>query len=454
MTPFFALSVRVTAGLVPLTVFLSTVFCFAAPPPVPSTETVQAFVGARIIPIAGPEIVDGTLLIHKGKIIAVGQRASVTVPPGAQVHDVKGKVLFPGLVDTHSHIGGGAGGDSSSAIQPDARIYDALNVHDESLQRAQAGGVTTVNVMPGSGHLLSGQTLYLKLRDNARTIDDLLIYNKDGSVAYGVKMANGTNSIRPASGFPGTRAKSAAMIRARFIQAQEYRDKINAANGNKAKMPPRDLGLETLGEIRDGKRVVHHHSHRADDIMTVLRLAKEFGFKVVLHHVSEGWKVADEIAKAGVPCSVIMIDSPGGKLEAKEARFETGAILDKAGALVAFHTDDYITDSRLLLRSAALANRAGMSRIKALEALTTAGAKMLEMQDRIGALEAGKDADFVILSGDPLSVYTLVQETWVDGMKVFDRTNPKARLIAEGGYGATRGQTNHLEEDRDAGGGR
>ena len=198
---------------------------------------------------------------------------------------------------------------------------------------------------------------------------------------------------------------------------------------------------EALLEAMDGKRVVHHHTHRQDDILTVLRLQKEFGFRVVLHHVSEGWMVADEIAAAKAPCSVIVIDSPGGKLEAARLSLETGAILDRAGALVGFHTDDGITDSRLFLRSAAIAVRAGMDRQKALEAVTIANARMLDMQDRVGTLEVGKDADFVLLSGDPLSVYTRVLQTWVDGGKVFDLTDPKDKLLANGGYGASNDQS-------------
>ncbi|MGH7179914.1 MAG: amidohydrolase family protein, partial [Tepidisphaeraceae bacterium] len=259
-----------------------------------------------------------------------------------------------------------------------------------------------------------------------------------------MKMANGTNSIRPGGVFPGTRAKSAALVREQFVKAQEYREKIKRANGDPTKMPERDLSMEALLEVLDGKRVVHHHTHRHDDILTVLRLQKEFGFKVVLHHVSEGWKVADQIAAAGVPCSVIVVDSPGGKPEAQDMTFATGAILDKAGALVGFHTDDYITDSRLFLRSAALGVRAGMPRDKALFALTMAGAIMLDMKDRVGSLEAGKDADFIILSGDPLSVYTHVLETYVEGKKVFDRSDPKDHLLAVGGYGASKDQISHL----------
>src|SRR5690606_20555199 len=150
--------------------------------------------------------------------------------------------------------------------------------------------------------------------------------------------------------------------------------------------------------------------------------------------------VAKEIAAAKVPCSVIVIDSPGGKLEAARLSLQTGAILDAAGVLVGFHTDDGITDSRLFLRSAALAVRAGMDRQKALEAVTIANARMLDMEQRIGTLTVGKDADFIVLSGDPLSVYTRVQQTWVEGAKVFDLSDPKDRLMATGGYGASNDQ--------------
>jgi imidazolonepropionase-like amidohydrolase len=170
--------------------------------------------------------------------------------------------------------------------------------------------------------------------------------------------------------------------------------------------------------------------------MTVLRLAKEFSLRVVLHHVSEGWKVAREIAAAKIPCSVIVIDSPGGKLEARDMTFRNGKVLDEAGVRVAFHTDDWITDSRVFTRSAALAVRAGMNRDRAIEGLTIAGAEMLGLENRIGTIAPGKDADFAILSGDPLSVYTRVLETWVEGKKAFDLSDPDDALYAEGGKGA------------------
>lgn len=409
----------------------------AQPPPIP-----RAFIGAKIFPIGAPEIENGTLLIRGDRIIAVGPADQVRIPDDAWQVDVRGKVIMPGLVDTHSHIGGGWGGDSSSPIQPDVRILDSINVRDSGFRKAQAGGLTTLNVMPGSGHLLSGQTIYMKNK-RGRTIEDVVIRDPAGNILGGIKMANGTNSHREPP-FPATRAKSAALVRQKFVKAQEYRRKLEKGREDPEKMPERDLEMEALVEVLERRWVVHHHTHRNDDIVTVLRLAKEFGFKVVLHHVSEGWKVAEEIAAADVPCSIILVDSPGGKIEAMNLIMETGGVLERAVVLTAFHTDDPITDSRLFLRMAALGVRAGMSREKALEALTIAGAKMLDLDHRIGSLEPRKDADFIILTGDPLSVYTKVQQTWIDGELVFDLDNPDDRIFAVGGYGAGKDQAMHL----------
>ena len=401
----------------------------------PAQERPVAFVGARIHTMAGSVIDDGAVLLRDGKIAAVGTRAAVQVPDGAEVHDVSGLVIVPGLVDTHSHIGGPFAADGSEPIQPECRSLDAVNVRDAGFQKAQAGGITTANVMPGSGHLLSGQTLYLKLRD-AKVIDDLLLFDSDGAIAGGVKMANGTNSQR-ATPFPGTRGKSAALVRESFLAARDYRAKIEAADGDASKLPARDLGMETLLDILDRKRVVHHHTHRHDDVLTVLRLQEEFGFRVVLHHVSEAWKIADEIARAEAPCSIIVLDSPGGKHEAVDLDWRSGGVLEKAGVSVSIHTDDPITDSRLFLRSAALAVRAGMSREGALAALTIEAARQLDLADRIGSLERGKDGDLVILSGDPFSVSTRVLETWIEGVRVFDLDDERDRTWAEGGVGAS-----------------
>lgn len=401
-------------------------------------ERPTAFFGATIYPISSEPIENGVLVVHQGKITAVGG-ANTGIPGNAERIDVTGKVIMPGLVDTHSHIGRGDGGDASSATHPDVRIVDAIDARSDTFRKARTGGVTTVNVMPGSGHLLSGQTVYLKLRD-ADTIYDLLIEKDiENGIIGGIKMANGTNSIRQ-SPFPGTRARSAAMQRALFVRAQEYQKKVQAAAGDASKLPPRDLQMEAMVEVLEGKRVVHFHTHRHDDILTVLRLKREFGFKLVLHHVSDAWMVADEIAAAGVPSSIINIDSPGGKLEAMNLLFKSGAALEKAGADFAYHTDDGITDSRLFLRMAAQGVKVGLSREKALESLTLAGARMLELDHRLGSLDRNKDADFIILNGDPLSVYTFVEQTWIDGQKVYDRDIPDQKKYSTGGYEVFRGE--------------
>ncbi|MDX9910294.1 MAG: amidohydrolase family protein [Phycisphaerales bacterium] len=408
-------------------------------------ETPTAFINARVIPIDGAEIDRGYVIVRDGKIVAVGAGDA----PGqgraerAEV-DCAGKVVMPGLVDTHSHIGGIGGADGSGPIQPGVRVRDSINVRDSGFRRALAGGLTTVNIMPGSGHLSSGQTVYAKLRfgDEVRTIDDITIWNEGHTPAGGLKMANGTNSQRGGGGaFPGTRGRSAFLVRNAFIKAQEYKQKLDAARRedgsvDESKLPERDLDMEVLVEVLEGKRVVHHHTHRHDDIMTVLRLADEFGFRVVLHHVSDGWLVADEIASAHAGVSAILVDSPGGKHEAVGLRFETPGVLERAGAVTALHTDDWITDSRLLLRMAGLAVRGGMTRQGALESVTIAGAKLLDLEDRVGSLTPGKDADLIILSGDPLSVYTVVEQTYVEGRLAFDRSRPDDRLHAMGGYNA------------------
>ena len=419
-----------------ISLFLIALISFSSFPQTQPT----VFINAKIYSISGETFKNGYLLIRNRKIIEVGSMEdSLAGKEDIIVYDVKGKVIMPGLVDTHSHIGEGDGGDRSSTTHPDVRILDAVDPMSDTFKKAIAGGITTVNVMPGSGHLMSGQTVYLKMRKNAKTINDMLFCdNILNGICGGLKMANGTNSLGSPP-FSGTRSKSASIVRQLFIKAQEYKEKIKSATADPEKMPKRDIGMETLIQVLEGKRIVQFHTHRADDIITVLRLKDEFGFKVVLQHVSEGWKVAEEIAAANVPCSIIMIDSPGGKLEAINLSYKTGAVLEQAGVNVAFHTDDWITDSRLLLRSAAFGVRAGMSEAKSLEALTLAGARMLGLDNRIGSLTPGKDADFIILAGEPLSVYTKVEQTWVEGEKVFDRSNPEDKKYAVGGYEVFRG---------------
>ena len=412
------------------------------------TYSVQAqdrphvFEGAEIIPITGEPITDGVLIIQDGKIQAIGETGSISIPSNAKRFDVSGKVIMPGLVDTHSHIGEGDGGDRSAALHPDVRILDTIDPRSKTFRKALAGGITSVNIMPGSGLLMSGQTVYVKPRP-ANTIEEMLIIVDEETGIYGgLKMANGTNPLRT-DGTPGTRAKSAALVREMFIKAQEYKAKIDDADGDPEKMPSRDLQMETLIEVLEGKRIVHNHTHRHDDILTAIRLADEFGYRMVLQHVSEGWKVAEEIANSSVlGASIIALDSPGGKLEAIRLLNINGKNLEKAGASVAFHTDDPIVDSRFFLRSAALGVREGMSREKALEALTLEGARMMDIEERVGSLEPGKDADFIVLSGDPFSVYTKVEQTWIEGENVWNIENPEDREYAVGGYEIFRASAN------------
>ena len=414
-----------------------------------SQQKTVAFKGALIYPINGAPIKNGVFIIKNTKIIAVGPEGT-PIPADAEVKDVTGKIIMPGLIDTHSHLGGPEGGDNSNPLNPEVRAMDAIDPESDGFKKALAGGITTINVMPGSGHLMSGQTIYLKMR-SGKTIEDLMIINEKG-VNGGLKMANGTNSLRSNGSFPGTRAKSASLDRELFLKAVEYKNKLDKAGKDSSKLPERDLKMETLVEVLTGKRTVHFHTHKANDILTVIRLSKEFGFKPVLHHVSEGWMVADEIAKAGLFCSIINVDAPGGKMEAVNLTLKTGGILEKAGVNVAVHTDDGITDSRLFLRSAALAVRLGMSKEKAMEAVTIVGAKILDLSSRIGSLEMGKDADFIILSGEPFSVYTKVEQTWVEGSKRYDIENPADKAFLTGGYGvysSDRGEFHHHGDDEE-----
>jgi imidazolonepropionase-like amidohydrolase len=378
--------------------------------------------------VADKLLVGGTLVVRGGKIVAVAGAADpLEVPAGADVIDLKGATIIPGLVDTHSHVGvwsrpgvssNADGNEMSGPVQPAVRAIDSFNPDDPGIRMALAGGVTTANVMPGSGNVIGGQTVYVKYR--GRSIEEMRITGRAGEkeILGGLKMANGENPKGYGKGkgvAPFTRMKIAALQRETFQKAKEYKAKLDA--GTKV---DRDIALEPIVEVLGGKRTVHFHCHRADDLLTAIRISEEFGFEIVLQHATEGYRVANVLAKKKIPVSLTLIDSPGGKAETMGLLEENAAVLDKAGVTVTINTDDSITESRFMLRTGALAVRGGMNESAALKAITINAAKLLHLDHRLGSLEPGKDADFVILSGAPFSVYTRVEQTWIDGKKVFD----------------------------------
>ncbi|CAN5476782.1 hypothetical protein BH11PLA2_BH11PLA2_30000 [soil metagenome] len=403
-----------------------------------AAEPVTAFRNATIHTAVGEPIVGGTLVIRDGKIVAVGK--DVAVPEGATIIDLRGAVIIPGIVDTHSHVGiypkpsvpaHGDGNEMSGPVQPAIRALDAIDPHDPGMHMALAGGITTANIMPGSGNVIGGQTLYVKYRGN--TVEQMRLFGKldNGTeVLGGLKMANGENpkGYGKRGQAPFTRMKIAALQREQFVKAKEYQAKLKSD-----KKPDRDLALEPLVEVLEGKRTVHFHSHRADDLMTAVRIAEEFGFELVLQHATEGYRIADELAKRKIPVSLTLVESPGGKAETMGLLEENAAVLEKAGVLVSINTDDFITESRFILSTGAIAIRGGMSEAAALKALTINAAKVLHLSHRVGSLEPGKDADFVILNGPPFSTYSKVQQTWIDGKNVFDAEDNKDRSYRDGG---------------------
>jgi imidazolonepropionase-like amidohydrolase len=421
---------------------LTTVLSSTAPAAPP-----LAFRGAKILTAADKTFDSGTLVVQDGKIIAVGPADKVKVPDAATVHDVSGKVIIPGLVDSHSHLGvfsrpflpgNSDGNESTGPVQSIVRALDSLNPFDPGIRMATAGGVTTANVMPGSGNVIGGQTIYVKLR--GRSPQQMWIASRD--VLGGLKMANGENPKRtygPRGQAPGTRMKVAALQRAEFVKAQDYQRRWAAyrkklAAGEKVDPPDVDLTLEPLVEVLERKRTVHFHSHRADDILTTLRLKEEFGFELVIQHGTEAYKLLDEIARHKVPVSMTIVDSPGGKAEVVDFIEGCGAELDQRGIKVLVNTDDPVTESRFFLRTAAIPVRGGLSQDAALKAITLHAAQAMHLDHRLGSLEEGKDADFVVLSGPPFSIYTRVLQTYIEGQKVFDLSDDEQRLYQTGGF--------------------
>ncbi len=415
------------------------------------------FRGARVHTAAGPVIENGTLIIQNGRIEEVIESDRIILPPDAKIIDVTGKVIIPGLVDSHSHLGvysrpalkaNSDGNETTDPVTSIVRALDSLNPFDPGIRMANAGGITTANIMPGSANVIGGQTIYVKLRGYSPE----QMWFETPHVLGGLKMANGENPKRAYGGkgkAPSTRMKVAALQRAELIKAQEYlakwqqyREKATEFDAKKADTkkddpptpPERNIALEPLVDVLQKKRTVHFHTHRADDILTVLRLRKEFGFDLVIQHGTEAYKVLDEIAKAGVPVSLTIPDSPGGKAEVVGFIEECAAEMTKAGIKVHVNTDDPVTESRFLLRTAAITVRGGLSPDEALKTITINPAQALKLDERVGSLENGKDADFVVLSGEPFSVYSRVLETYIDGKRVFSLDNDSDRSFQTGGF--------------------
>ncbi len=412
---------------------------------VASASTV-AFVGAEVHPVVGSPG-PATLVVESGRITALD--VSAPVPEGARVIDVTGKVIIPGLVDLHSHVGGGRLHEQLGAVQPAISAIDAIDPFHPSLERARAGGITTVNVMPGSGKLMGGQTAYLSL-SRSPTVDEMLVCREPPSadtagparrrgVCGGTKMANGTNP-QGGGGDPASRMGAAFLQRGALLRGQARLEAERAyAEGKGRKRPKKpepDPEAEALAELVAGDRTIHFHSHRADDMVSAVRLKQEFGIDLVLHHGSEGFKVADLLAEADVPVAINVLDTPGGKEETLERRLDNPALLHAAGVRIALITDDPVQDSRLFLRTGGLAVRGGLAPEVALRAQTLVPAQLMGIDERTGSLEVGKEADLVVLSGPPYSAWTLVEQTWVDGVRVFDRADPEQVRFATGGDAA------------------
>ncbi len=395
-------------------------------------DDVLAIVGGTVLTMAGETIENGTVVVRDGRIAEVG--SGVSPPRGAHVIDAEGRYVTPGIFDAHSHISTAGGvNEGSLAVTSMARIEDVVDPTDIAIYRALAGGVTTVNVLHGSANPIGGQNQLLKLRWGE---------NADGlrfeGVPSGIKFALGENPKRSRSFGPGPRRYPATrmgvldVIREAFTRAAEYRDawtrhREAEAAGRRSRPPARDLELEPLVEILEGERLVHAHSYRADEILQLLRLAEELGFRIAtLQHVLEGYRVADEIAAHGAGASTFS-DWWAYKVEAYEAIPHNPALMTDRGVLVSVNSDDEEEMRHLNHEAAKAVKWGGLSDDEALALVTINPARQFGIEDRIGSIEVGKDADLVIYDRHPLSSYAVVQTTLVDGKVYFDRELDRRR---------------------------
>jgi imidazolonepropionase-like amidohydrolase len=386
---------------------------------------------ATILTISNGNI-NGSVVVHDGKIAQVGEK--VSMPEGAQIIDAGGGFLMPGIVDCHTHIAvDGRINEHSVSISSMANVADAINPEDIDIFRALAGGVTTANVLHGSANAVGGQTVVMKLRWGLSAQEMIF----EGATP-GIKLALGENPKRqgnPAgdvSGqtanarYPATRMGIEDTIREAFLEARAYKTEWDAYKSQVERgenpLPPRtDLKIEPLKEVLEGKRLVHVHCYRADEILMLLRLADEYGFKIrTLQHALEGYKVAKEIAASGAGVSTFS-DWWSYKVEAFDAIPYNAAILQKKGVLVSLNSDDAELMRHLNTEAAKVIKYGGLSETEALAMITLNPAKQLGIDQRVGSVETGKDADLVIYDKHPLSNYAKVQKVLIDGRVYFDR---------------------------------
>jgi len=410
-----------------LAAFLATVWLATAATP-PDAQQVILIQNATVLTVTQGTIEHGSVLIKDGKISEVGP--NVKAPIGAQVIDGTGMFVTPGIIDCHSHIAvDGCVNEGSISVSSIANIAEVLDSDDVSIYRDLAGGVTTANVLHGSANSIGGQTVVIKLRWGQPAAK----LPFEGALP-GIKFALGENPKRSNFSVPGREKRYPASrmgveetIRAAFTEARDYKNAWDAYNkkvgaGEKNLIPPRrDLRLDPLVEVLEGKRYVHSHCYREDEILMLLRVAKEFGFKVrTFQHILEGYKVADELAAAGVGASTFS-DWWAYKVEAYDAIPYNAALMTRRGVVVSINSDDAEEATHLNQEAAKTIKYGGLSHDEALKLVTINPAIQLGIDKRVGSIEVGKDADLVIYNHDPLSAYAVVQKTLIDGRVYFDR---------------------------------
>ncbi len=395
---------------------------------------VIALRGGTVYTITKGTLPNATVLIRDGKIAAVG--TAVTVPPDAQVMDATGKHITPGIIDAHSHIANDSINEGGTTVSSMTGMADVLDPTDISIYRDLAGGLTTANILHGSANPIGGKNAVIKLRWGVKKAEELLF---EGALP-GIKFALGENpkDLRPGQitgprRYPVTRQGVEFVIRDAFTRAKAYqkswKDYEKAKAASPDAMPPRrDLQLEPLVEILEGKRLVHAHSYRADEILMMLRLAEEMGFKIAtLQHVLEGYKVAKEIAAHGAGASTFS-DWWGYKIEADDAIPHNAAIMVRKGVLVSINSDSAEHARRLTMEAAKSVRWGGLSEDEALALVTINPARQLRIDSRVGSLEVGKDADITVWTHHPLSSYTTADRVYIDGKQYYDRKVDETRL--------------------------